>query len=148
MSLTEQQKELVRQIRIYAYSDTERDGKAYYKCNGKEKEFIIPQFGDILKIMFENIKKVGFSEIERCSPSEANCIIRVYQDLHQEYEWGMCFNIYGANCYTETNKIWQTSDGVDNYRLDYGKYQFRLILGQDETLRVNADFVDCYVKIS
>lgn len=87
MSLTKQQKYAIRKIRIFAYSDTERDGKAYYTVHGKEEEFVIPQFGEILKIMFDNIKKAGFTEIERCSPTEANCIIRVYQDLHHEYDW-------------------------------------------------------------
>ena len=100
------------------------------------------------KKMFDNIKKAGFTEIERCSPSEANCIIRIYQDLHHEYEWGLCFNINGANCYTNINGIWETSDGIDNYPIEYDRHQFRMILMPDESLRVNADFVDCYVKIA
>lgn len=148
MSLTEQQKHTIRQIRMYAQSDTERNGKAYCRDHKKEKEFIIPQFGEILKIMFENIKKAGFTEIERCSPSEANCIIRVYQDLHHKYHWGMCFNIYGAYCYTNVNGIWKTSDGIDDYQFEYDRCLFRVILLQDESLLVDADFVDCYVKIS
>ena len=148
MSLTNQQKHVIRKIRMYAYSDIEREGKAYYADHGKEKEFIIPQFGEILKKMFDNIKKAGFTEIERCSPSKANCIIRIYQDLHHEYEWGLCFNIYGANCYTNINGIWETSDGIDNYPIEYDRHQFRMILMPDESLRVNADFVDCYVKIA
>lgn len=148
MSLTRQQERAIQQIRIFACSDTERDGKAFCKEHGVEREFIIPQFGEILKVMFDNIKKVGIAEIKRCSPSVANCIIRVYQDLHHEYDWGMCFNIYGANCYTKMGGTWETSDGIDYYPIEYGRHQFRYILLPDESLRVNADFVDCYVKIS
>lgn len=149
MKLTDQHKHIIRQIKMYAYSDTERDGKAYYKNNGEEKEFIIPQFGEILRIMFEGIREHGFTEITRCSPSEANCIIRVFQKLHHKYEWGLCFNIYGADCYTEINGIWKTSDGISDYILEYDRCRFQMHLLPDEVLRVNdADFVDCYVKIS
>lgn len=148
MSLTKQQKYAIRKIRTFAYSDTERDGKAYCTVHGKEEEFVIPQFGEILKIMFDNIKKAGFTEIERCSPTEANCIIRVYQDLHHEYDWGLCYNIYGASCYTKTNGIWKSSDGIDDYPIEYDRHQFRMILLPDESLRVDADFADYYVKIS
>lgn len=42
---------------MYAYSDTEQDGKAYYTDHGKEKEFIISQFGEILKKMLITSKK-------------------------------------------------------------------------------------------
>ena len=148
MSLTKQQKYAIRKIRIFAYSDTERDGKAYYTVHGKEEEFVIPQFGEILKIMFDNIKKAGFTEIERCSPTEANCIIRVYQDLHHQYDWGLCYNIYGANCYTKINGVWESSDGIDDYPIEYDRHQFRMMLLPDESLRVDANFVDYYVKIS
>lgn len=148
MSLTRQQKYALRQIHIHAYSERERDGKAYCSYPNEEEEFVIPQFGDILRMMFENIKKSGFTSIQRCSPLEANCIIRVYQDLHHEYEWGLVFNIYGAICYTKTGGIWETSDDFDTYRIEHDKYQFRMQLLPDEGLRVNADFVDCYVKIN
>lgn len=147
MRLTTQQKNALRQIRIFEFSDTERDNKPYYKEQGVEKEFIIPQFGEILGRMFENIKKAGFSNVERCSPSKANCIIRVYQDLHHQYEWGMCFNIYGANCYTKIGGIWETSNGTESHGIEYDKHRFRVILLPDESLLVNADFVDYYVKI-
>lgn len=147
MSLTNQQKYVIRRISICEYSDKERDGKAYYNDAGTEKEFIIPQFGEILKRMFDNIKKAGFTKIERCSPCKANCIIRVYQVIHHEYARGLCFNIYGAECYTKINGIWKTSDDIDNYPIEYGRHQFEMFLLPDEILHVNADFVDCYVKI-
>ncbi len=148
MKLTKQQKYAIRRISILAYSDSEKNGKPYYQCGGKEIEFEIPQFGEILKTMFENIKNAGFAKVKRCSPFEANCIIRVYKDLHHQYDFGECYNIYGARCYTKTNGVWKTSDGINNYAIDYSRHMFRLnLLLPDESLLIHADFVDYYVKI-
>ena len=108
----------------------------------------LPQFSEILERMYEQIKKTGITKIKKCSPSEANCIIRIYQSLQAEPEYGLFSNIYGAICYTKFKNIWETSDGIKNYPLEYNKYyQFRIPLLPDETLIVNASYIDDYVKI-
>ncbi|MCI8273103.1 MAG: hypothetical protein HFJ55_03355 [Clostridia bacterium] len=147
MSLTRAQKHAIRKIRIYKSSYKERNGKPYYNENGEEKEFVIPQFGEILKEMFEKIKGAGFSEVERCSPQKANCIIRIFQDLHHKYSYDMCYNIYGANCYTNIDGRWQTGEGLDSYNIRYGSHKFRVVFYQDEYMSVDADFADFYVKV-
>lgn len=148
MSLTKQQKLALRQAYIFAYADKEEDGKAFYKENGEEKEFIVPSFPEIFERMCTNILKAGFKNIERCAPSKSNCIIRVYQKLHYEYDWGIVFNFYGARCYTKFCGKWVTSDGIDIYPIRYDKHAFRMILGPDETPTIDTNFADYYVKVS
>ena len=150
MNLTEKQKTVIRQLRLLNYSDREKDGKAYSVINGKTEEFIIPQFGEIQKEVINAIKKssTDITKVVNCSPEVANCIIRIFQDLHHKYEWGLCYNIYGARCYTKHYDTWFTSDGFYPERINYNRHLFRIQLGPDESLRVDADFVDRYVKIS
>lgn len=148
MNLTEEQKYALQKIGIYKWTDIEHDGKAYYTDRDGEKEFIIPQFGEILQMMFERIKNAGFTEIKRCAPSEANCIIRVFQELHHKYDWEMCFNVYGAECYTKLNELWVTSNGMKSYTLQFDEHRIRQILLPDESVYFDTDFLDCYVQIS
>ena len=108
----------------------------------------LPQFSEILESMYEQIKKTGITKIKKCPPSEANCIIRVYQIIKDEPNSELFSNIYGAVCYTKSKNIWETSDGIKNYPLEYNKYyQLRIPLLPDETLIVNASYIDDYVKI-
>ena len=149
MSLSEKQKRIIRQIGIYRYADEERNGKAYYiNSERREVEFVIPQFSEILQMMFEQIKERGFNQIKRCSPSRANCIIRVYQELHHEYEWGLCFNVYGAECYTKMTGWWITEFADEPYFLKFDKHCIRQNLMPDETIFFDTEFMDCYVEIS
>ena len=62
--------------------------------------------------MYEQIRKTGITKIKKCSPSEANCIIRVYQSLKAETDHELFSNIYGAICYTKFKNVWETSDGI------------------------------------
>ena len=129
------------------WSNTEENGKAVCRCNGQEKEFEIPQSREILKMMIQKIKQVGFTNVEVCLPNEANCIIRTYQHLHHEYLEGM-YNLYGPNCYTKSEGLWITCDGFSMYLIDYSRHQIRYNLLPDECLCLNVDFVDYYVRIS
>ena len=149
MNLTKKQKIALQEIGLYKYALIEHDGKAYYTDKDGEKEFIIPQFGEILQTMFESIKEAGFTDIKRCVPSEANCIIRVFQELHHQYDFGMCFNAYGAECYTKLNGVWVTNSGtVSGYDLKFDQHRIRHILQPDESVYLDTDFLDCYVQIS
>lgn len=148
MSLTKEQLDGIRQIRILAYSDREHQGKALCEENGQEKEFKIPHPEEILKAMVKEINNASGTKIERCSPTEADCIIRVYWVLHHKYDWGLCFNIYGANCYTKTNETWETSNGIHTSMIDHNRHQVRLDLLPDEILTASAEFIDYYVKLS
>lgn len=147
MILTERQHYVIRQLNILSYSAFERDGKAFFIEDGQEKDFIIPYPEKVLEIMIENIRMATNSKVEKCSISNANCIIRVYWVLHQKYDWGSYFNIYGANCYTQTSCVWKTSDGIHNIPINYNQHEIRLNLCPDERLTVRAEFIDYYVKI-
>lgn len=148
MSLTKQQKLSLRQAYIFAYADREQDDKPYFRENGEEKDFIIPSFPEIFDKMCNNILKGGFKKVERCAPSEANCIIRVYQRLHYEYDWDLVFNLYGARCYTKFCGKWTISDGIDTYPIRYDKHSIRLVLGPDESPTIDTKFADYYVWVS
>ena len=148
MGLTKKQKLSLQQSYIFAYADREEDGKAFYTENGAEKEFIVPSFSEIFDRMCNNILKAGFKNIERCAPANSNCIIRVYQRLHYEYDWGIIFNFYGARCYTNLCGIWTISDGIDTFPIRYDKHAFSMILGPDESPTIDTDFSDYYVKVS
>lgn len=139
MSLKNQQKQEIRCLNIYKCLDTKRDGK--------EKKITIPQFSEIFENMLGNLlRETGATKIERCPPSKANCIIRVYSARH-EYSFEVC-NLYGADCYTKIHGEWETSDGVDNYPITYhNKYKIRIIRS-GECRYCYSDYVDYYVKIT
>lgn len=148
MNLTEKQKNVIRQIRCLDYSDIEMDGKALSVISGKTEEFIIPQFGEIQEKVFSAIKaSTTVTKLTRCSPEEANCIIRIFQDLHHKHDWDFCYNIYGAECYTKRNGFWLTSDGISAYGINFECCRFRLPLEPDDSLLVDAKFVDCFIRI-
>lgn len=148
--LTREQKYVLRRIGIYAYASIERNGKAYYiGKDGKEEEFIIPQFGEILQNIFSQIKAAGFSEIKRCSVRKANCIVRVYQDLHHEYDWGECYNMYGADCYTKTeNAQWVTETTITPSAMQFDMHLVTQNLSSDERIVFKTEFLDCPLLIS
>lgn len=155
MSLTKQQKLELRQIAIFACADHEQGIIPYFKTfipylkkNGENKTFIIPSFTEIFDRMCDNIVKDGFHSIERCAPANANCIIRVYKRLNYKYDWGIVLNLYGARCYTKLCGKWVTSDGIDIYSIRYDKLAIDLILGPDESLTIDVDFADYYVKVA
>ena len=76
------------------------------KFHTVEKEFVIPTPYQIAENVFKQILDVGFSKVERVSPSDANCIIRVFQTLHYKYEFDITFNMYGADCFTNDALGW------------------------------------------
>ena len=61
----------------------------------------------------------------------------------------MCFNAYGAECYTKMNELWVTNSGtVSGYDLKFDQHRIRHILQPDESVYLYTDFLDCYVQIS
>ena len=148
MNLTKQQKYKLHGLGIFECASLEHDGKAYYIDNGEEKEFVIPSFDEVLQTMFESILNAGFTTVKKCDPLDANCVIRVFQKLHHEHDWGMCFNVYGVDCYTKMNGLWVTHNYMGIYPLNSNRHLVRIILLPDENVYFNTDFLDCYVKIS
>lgn len=146
--LTDLQKEQIRNVKLYDYSYKEKKGKAITD-NGKQ--FIIPSFVELKQIIFSEIMKLGFSKIEIVKPSKANCIIRVYQKLHYNYDFPVetnTYNLYGAHCYTLKSGKWTTSAYQDDAIINFSEFTIRHWICQDDYIDFNCDFFDCYVQIS
>lgn len=157
--LTTKRKSKLRKIKIYVSSCEEVDGKPIIRKSFLKnhtgfvtiyEEIVIPPPYKISQYIFQKILDSGFSKIEKVSPSEANCVIRVFQKLHYEYDSEFTFNIYGAVCYVKDKTGWFSENNQDELIiLDYSKFHFKEIISQDEQLKIiDADFVDIYVKVS
>lgn len=158
--LSNEQKEILRKIEIYEMSDEEKNGKPIIRKReprekrGKktfsvvETDFVIPSIFQLFDYICEQIINAGFSKIERVEPNKANCIIRVFQKLHYEYEFEQIFNIYGANCFVKRGRDWFSETNGSIFKLDYSKYIIKQWLYQDEYILFDTDYVDFYVKIS
>lgn len=147
--LTEKQRETLRNISIFEYSDREnRKGKPLRPGNA---EFKMLSSHEIFALICEKIVKNGFSEVKRVSPDEANCIIRVFEKKHMKDTSVSCrnriYNIYGANCYTTKNSLGWISR-KDDFPINYEEDLHRLWFFQDEYIDFKAEFFDVYVKVS
>ena len=156
--LSKEQKEKLRKISIYASSSKEKNGVAIITKTvskvkwGKkrfshiEEVFVVPSCYDIAESVFKQILDSGFSKVERASPSDANCIVRVFQKLHYQYDPNMIFNMYGADVFCKEGEMWVAS--CNCFTLDYEKCSMGERLNQSEVVFFDSDFVDFYVKVS
>ena len=158
--LSKEQKEKLRNIHIYELACEEKNGIAIIRKSvpkvkrGKEtfstveEEFVVPSPYQIAESVFKQILVCGFSKVERVSPTDANCIIRVFQKLHHAYEFDQIFNMYGADCFVKSCIDWISECNGDAFPLDYSKCLIGQWLYQDEKITFDAEFVDFYVKVS
>lgn len=160
--LSKEQKEKLRNIHMYEISYKEKNGIAIINKTVKKgpksketvttvkQEFIVPSPYQITESIFKQILSSGFSKVERVSPSKANCIIRVFQKLHQKHEYDVIFNLYGANCFVKNGNAW-ISEGEsrgNTFQLNYTENLIDQWLYQDEKVTIRTDFMDVYVKVS
>lgn len=159
--LSKEQKEKLRNINMYEISYIEKKGIAIIdrtiekkSKRGKktistiEEEFIIPSPYQIIESIFKQILGCGFSKVERVSPDNANCIIRVFQKLHHEYEFGIVFNLYGADCFVKSSNGWISESDGSTFQLNYTEHLINQWIYQDEKITFKTDFMDVYVKVS
>ena len=154
--LSKEQKEKLRTIHIYEIACEEKNGIAIIRkripkvneCYIFEEKFIIPSPYQIAESVYKKILACGFSKVERVSPNNANCIIRVFQKLHHEYDINHIFNIYGARCFVNNDRDWISECSLGTFHLDYSKCLISQWLYQDEKITFDAEFVDFYVKVS
>lgn len=95
--LSKSQRESIRCIGLFQYACREKKGQPIALDSSN---FIVPSFNEVKESVFQEILKLGFSNIERVGPNKANCIIRVFQKLHYHYDTDLIYNIYGFNCFT------------------------------------------------
>lgn len=160
--LSKEQKKKLRNIHMYEISYKEKKSIALVDRTVKkvkrgketvstvEEEFIIPSPYQITESIFKQILDCGFSKVEKVSPDNANCIIRVFQKLHQEHEFDVVFNLYGADCFVRSANAWISEcESHDNtFQLNYTKHLIDQWLYQDEKVTFETDFMDVYVKVS
>lgn len=155
--LFKEQKEKLRNIHMYEISYKEKNSIAIIDKTVKrgketfstvEEEFIVPSPYQILESVFLQIVRCGFSTVERVSPKNANCIIRVFQKLHQEHEFDTVFNLYGADCFVKSGNNWISECDGNTFRLNHTEHLIDQWLYQDEKVSFKTDFIDVYVKVS
>ena len=158
--LSKEQKKKLRNIHIYELASKEKNGVAIIQKSmskvkrGKEtfstveEELFIPSPYQLTESVIKQILACGFSTVEKVSPSDANCIIRVFQKLHYEYEFDLIFNMYGADCFVKGSTGWISECNGDTFPINYSKCLIGQWLYQDEKVTFDADFVDIYVKVS
>ena len=161
--LSKEQKEKLRNIHLYEISYREKNGiaiidKTVKKVSKRGKEtvstveekFLIPSPYQILDSIFLQIIRCGFSTVERVSPENANCIIRVFQKLHHKHEFDVVFNLYGADCFVISGNAWisECENRGNTFRLNYTEHLIDQWLYQDEKVTFKTDFMDVYVKVS
>lgn len=159
--LSKEQKEKLRKIHIYEVSYEEKKGvpivhklvpkgKKNKEEIWKEIEFKIPTTYEILEDVIVRILANDFDSVERVAPANANCIIRIFQKLHYNYDSSMMFNLYGADVFVRNGNKW-ISNSEDNgsiFYLDYSKCLVGQWIYQDEQVIFDTDFVDIYVNVS
>lgn len=142
--LSPNQRKSIRRIYLFEYACRERNGQP---ITLEGSSFVLPSLNEVKESVFQEILKLGFSNIERVEPNKANCIVRVFQKLHYHYRDNLIYNVYGASCYTLNNAgQWVTS--LADFKIDYSKYILKHWLCQDEYIDFDLDFFDCYVKVS
>lgn len=158
--LSNEQKEILRDIHIYELTHEEKKGvpiitknvpktkNGITKYSTVVENFVIPNTYEIFETMSKKILDSGFSEVERVSPNDANCIIRIFQKLHYEYFYNYIFNLYGADCFVKDKKNWISHCSAGTFTLYYSKHIIRQWICQDESVYIDTDFVDFYVKVS
>ena len=141
--LSRSQKECVRSISLYRHTCLEKNGVA---INFDGKEFIIPSFIEIKKIVCNHLFNLGFTKIQRVEPSQSNCIIRIFQCLHCPAGNSFTYNLYGANCYVLKYSKWVTTD--EEIPIDFSECILRHWISEDKYINFDCEFFDCYVQIS
>ena len=96
----------------------------------------------------EKILSEGFHEVNRVSPDDANCIIRVFNKCHYPYSENSIHNLCGFLCFTKSsNSIWVSTPSTSPIELNFSKYIQRQYIFQDQYIDYNCDFFDSYVYV-
>lgn len=154
MTLNEKQKDLLRQIKIYDYAF--RENKRGQPLDSSGKKFMIPSWTDLFSDTCKSICQAGFSKVEQVVPDKANCIIRIFEKRHFNYENTCCpiiFNLYGVLCFTKNEDgKWMTKntlsgEGGHEFEINFSEC-FVITSLWHENIKIDVDFFDIYVVVS
>ncbi|MBQ7410411.1 MAG: hypothetical protein IJW20_03405 [Clostridia bacterium] len=146
MILTAEQKEEIREILLWSFYLVDEHGKPANPIQGKE--YLDLRWDQIRREIMNQLEKKGY-EVQFVKPSQANCVIRVFNDV-KTYEYDNKYRILGGNCFVKdiTGK-WISESSLGNpFELDYEKHELRVWFFQDEYWMVKVNFFDTYVKLT
>ena len=143
--LSKKEYERIRNIHFYKRSFFEKNG---FPVDSKGKKIEFPSLEELYKIAVKQILSEGFREVNRVSPDDANCIIRVFNKCHYPYSRKSIHNLCGFMCFTKnSNNIWTSTCGNSQIELNFSKFIQRQYIFQDEYIDYNCDFFDSYVYV-
>lgn len=143
--LSKEDKQKIRNLQTYNCSYKEVKGKPVAD-NGTP--FVIPSYPELLDTAITDIKMLGFKDVTRTSPLQANCIVRIFSTKHHEYDDNLVYNIFGTIFYVKEKCIWTASFGSNTIPIRYDCFETSRWLCQDEQIIFRHDFADFYLSIS
>jgi hypothetical protein len=163
--LSKNQKLTLRKTYFYEFLEEKTDGSVYviekyglapqFSINHSYEDLFIPNFNllyhkAISCIVQKNICKPQNIEIVH-SIDEADCIIRVFKKIHNEFYYGantFLYSTYGADCFTFDKKKnkWSSKHGDTIIFLTTPYIIFRERF--NAKVKFDTEFQDFYVKIN
>ncbi len=145
MIFTAEQKEKIREVKLWSFYLLDTDGKPANPL--PKREYLDLRWDQIRKNLIDQLEELGY-EVQFVKPSQANCIIRVFNDV-KTYENDGKYRILGGNCFIKdaTGKWISESSLCDLFELDYEKHELKVWFFQDEYWMVRVNFFDTYVKL-
>lgn len=144
MIFTKEQKEKIRKVRLWSFYMMNETGKPAHP--NSKKQYLDLRWDQIRARLITQLEELGY-EVQFVKPSQANCIIRVYNDV-KSYGCEK-YRILGGNCFLKDGTgCWKSeSDRGDFFELNYEQHELKIWFFQDESWDVRVNFFDTYVKL-
>ena len=112
----------------------------------------VPSVEELEEMAYEKIKKLGFSQIKRASPTKANCIVRIFRMenfCYKKIPWEKtAWDIYGFDCYTKRYDDWITECDEGVQPMNFEKNTEMIPIMPEEYFLCDCNFYDIYLKVS
>lgn len=146
MIFTPDQKEEIREVKLWGFYLLDEKGNPANPIPGKSYPDL--RWDQIRRDLIKQLQDKGYN-VKFVKPSQANCVIRVFNDV-KKYESDGKYRILGGNCFTKdiTGKWIGESNVCDEFELDYEKHELKIWFFQDEYWMVKVNFFDTYVKLT
>lgn len=144
MSLTLKQKREIGRIRLdWCFLVNSRGHPLGVFPKGR-----LPYLEEVKEMIFDKLKEDGGYQVKRIRPADANCVVRVYNNLEYVHgEENYC--LLGAICYTKAHgqNKWVSYDKEGNEEvLDYENCKVAVEFSNGVEFAC-AEFFDTYVKV-
>lgn len=144
MIFTASQKKKIREVKLWSFYSMDKSGNLTFLNHRKEMSDL--NWEQIRKKLINQLEEIGY-EVKFVKPSQANCVIRVFNDV-KSYE-NQKYRILGGNCFIkDVNGTWLSgSDRGNTFELNYEYHELKIWFFQDESWDVRVNFFDTYVKL-